>query len=192
MPYAINLTLDPEAALQIERVYASLAALNIRDEDLVTQYGPCMTSLVVSDTIHADDLDEIIKRAIPAALPIAFTEPCLIHGLPPTLCLRIAPTDSLLAMHNAIYRALPEQAVHLHYRPAYWQPHLKLANVRAEHLAAAALVASLAERWAPMTATLEALEVVHYPPTQTSLQVRRRRPAAAGRPFAGDVPDVIP
>ena len=177
MPYAINLTLDPEAALQIERVYASLASLDVRDDDLVTQYGPCMTILVVSDLIHVDDLDEIVKRAIPMALPVAFTEPCLIHGLPPTLCLRVAPTDGLLAIHNAIYRALPEQAVHLHYRPAYWQPHLKLANVRTEHVAAAALVEALAERWTPMTARLEALEVLHYPPVQAIMQVPLRHAA---------------
>ena len=177
LPYAINLMLDPEATLQVERVYASLASLNIRDDDLVTQYGSCMTILVVSDSIHMDDLDEIVKRAIPAALPITLTEPCLIHGLPPTLCLRIAPTNGLLAIHHAIYRALPEQAVHLHYRPAYWQPQLKLANVRAEHVAAAALVAAVAERWTPTAGRLEALEIVHYPPVQAMLQVRLRRAA---------------
>lgn len=36
---------------------------------------------------------------------------------------------------HAIYIRLPEEEVHLHYRPAYWQPYLKLSNFRDDRLA---------------------------------------------------------
>ena len=179
MPYAINLTLDPAASMQIERTYASLAALGVRDEDLVTQYGPCVTLMVVADTVHPDDLDETLTRnlAKAMALPVAFTVPCLIVGAPPILSLRVDPAPGLLALHHAIYCALPVQAVHLHYRPAHWQPHLKLANVRGDQAGPAGLVAALAVSWSPMDGVLENLEVMQYPPVQSIFQAPLRRAA---------------
>ncbi len=180
MPYAINLTLDPAASMQIERVYASLAALDIRDADLVTQYGPCVTILVVADTVHPDDLDETLKRAVSkaSALPVEFTMPCMIEGTPPTLSLRVSPTAGLLALHHAIYRTLPVQAMHLHYQPAHWQPHLKLANVRADRMAAAKLVAAVAASWPQTGGVLDTIEVMQYPPVQSILRAPLRRVAA--------------
>ena len=177
LPYAINLMLDPVASMQVERTYVSLAALSIRDEDLVTQYGACVTLLIVADTVHPDDLDETLKRAVAKsmALPVELTTPCMIAGTPPVLSLRVAPASALLDLHHAIYRTLPVQAVHLHHRPAYWQPHLKLANVRADQAAAAKLVAALSASWSPMSGVLDNLEVVQYPPVQSIFQAPLRR-----------------
>jgi len=179
VPYAFNLTLDPESSLQIERIYADLAALDIPDHDLVTQYGPCVTILVVADEIHADDVRETLARQLPAtgALPVSFTEPCIILGRPPTLSLRVSPTGNLLALHNAIYNKLPEQAVHLQYRPAYWQPHLKLANIRQNQAASAALVATVAAGWRRLDGVLDRLEVIQYPPVEAIWQAPLKRPA---------------
>ncbi len=117
------------------------------EHDLVTQYGPCVTILVVADRVHPDAVAQILERQIPAmgSLSIAFTEPCIILGTPPTLSLRVSPTEGLLALHNAIYAELPAEEVHLHYRPAYWQPHLKLSNVHGGRDAADELVAAVAQ-----------------------------------------------
>ncbi len=179
MPYAFNLTLDPANSLQIERVYADLAALGIEDRDLVTQYGPCVTMLVVADDIHPDDIREALARQLPAAgaLSVTFTEPCVILGRPPTLSLRVSPTSDLLALHNAIFNKLPEQAVHLQYRPAYWQPHLKLANIRRDQAAAAALLATMKAGWRQLDGVLDRLEVMQYPPVQSIWQAPLKRPA---------------
>lgn len=182
MPYAFNLTLDVESSLQIERVYADLAALGIPDHDLVTQYGPCVTILVIADEIHPDDVRKVLARQLPTvgALPVVFTEPCSIPGRPPTLSLRVSPTDDLLALHNALYNKLPEQAVHLQYRPAYWQPHLKLANIRQDQAAIAELVGMIAAGWRPLHGVLDRLEVMQYPPVQSIWQAPLKRPATSG------------
>ncbi len=178
MPYAFNLTLDPTTSLQIERVYADLTALDIPDRDLITQYGPCVTILVVTDDIHPDDLREALARQLPTtgALTVSFTGPCIISGRPPHLSLRVHPTDDLLALHNAIFNKLPEQAVHLQYRPAYWQPHLKLANLRQSQAAAAEIVATMAAEWRQLDGMLDCLEVLQYPPVQAIWQAPLKRP----------------
>ena len=172
LPYAFNLTLDPAASLQVERAYAGLSALRIPDHDLVTQYGPCVTLLVLADRIDAGTIAALLALRRPAmsAVPARLTEPCIIHGTPPTLSIRVTPTDALLALHNAIYGELPEADVHLHYRPAYWQPHLKLCAVRDDRATAAGLVAAVASTWRPLDGVLDRLEVIRYPPAQSIWQ----------------------
>ncbi len=182
MPFAFNLIPDPSTSLAIERVYAGLATLDIPEQDLVTQYGPCVTILVVEDRVRPDVLIEVLKWKLPGmgALPVAFTEPCIIAGAPPTLSLRVRPTDALLALHHAVFMELPEEEVGLHYRPAYWQPHLKLSNFRGDRAAATALVAQVAARWRKLHGVLTHLELMQYPPVQAIWQAPLR--AGAGRP----------
>lgn len=183
MPYALNLSLDADAALRIERAYASLARLGISDKELVTQYGPCVTFLVIDDSVHSDDLAELLARRAPrtAAIAVTLTEPCIIAGSPPTLSLRVTPEAALLALHHAVFSGVPEQTVHLHYRPAYWQPHLKLSNVRPNAATQQALVDAVAAEWTPLPGLLDAIRVVRYPPTQTLWQAPLRwLPTAAG------------
>lgn len=149
-------------------MYASLAALDIPERDLITQYGPCVTILVVGDRVPATLIVDVLKWKLPqmGALSVAFTEPCIIDGTPPALCLRVAPTDALLGLHDMIYTELPEEEVHLHYRPAYWQPHLKLANTHRDRAAGAGLVAKVASGWHGLAGELNRLEVMQYPPVQ--------------------------
>ena len=172
MPFAFNLTLDPITSLEIERVYARLATLAIPHHDLVTQYGPCVTILVAGDRVHSNTLAEALNRHLPtlSSLSVTFTEPCIILGTPPTLSLRVSPTDQLLALHNAIYTELPAGEVYLHYRPAHWQPHLKLSNVHGQREAAAGLVAAMASGWRTLSGVLDGLEVIQYPPVQAIWQ----------------------
>ena len=172
MPYAFNLTLDPQTALEIERTYAELGALNIPEQDVVTQYGPCVTILVVSDRVSSKTIASVLEWKLPlmGALPVTFTEPCIIQGTPPTLSLRVSPTSQLLDLHDAIYTELPEEEVHLHYRPPYWQPHLKLSNVHRSRAAAAGLAATLSIKWQALSGMLDGLEVIQYPPVQSIWQ----------------------
>ena len=168
MPFAVNLTLDSTTSLEVERVYASLGALNIRDQDLITQYGPCVTILVVGDHVRAAHIVDVLKWKLPemGTLPVTLAEPCIIDGTPPTLCLRVRPTDLLLRLHDMIFTELPAEEVHLHYRPAYWQPHLKLANVHGDRASGNALAARLAAMWRGLTGELIRLELLQYPPVQ--------------------------
>ena len=168
MPYALNLTPDADTSLEIERVLARVPALGIGEEQLVTQYGPCVTLLVIEDSVHPDDLLEMLRRHVLRTnwIPLTLVEPCIIAGNPPTLSLRAGAVQPLLTLHNALYRSVPEQAVHLHYRPSYWQPHLKLANVSADPAVSRALAARMAVTWAPLQGWLAAFEAVHYPPVE--------------------------
>jgi len=95
--------------------------------------------------------------------------------LPPTLGIRVRPTDELLALHYALFRSLPEQTVHLHYRPAYWQPHVKLANIRSDQATGTALVSAVSEIWRETDGNLDGLEVVRYSPVETIWQAPLRR-----------------
>lgn len=177
MPYAFNLVLDPEAASGIERIYATLVRLGVADHDIVTHYGPCVTILVIDDSLHCDDMKELLARQVrrTGEVIVKLTEPCIITGTPQTLCLRVSPTAGLLALHYFLFSNLSVQAVHLHYRPAYWQPHIKLANIRPDRAYQKKLSLALASHWIPMPATLRAIEVIHYPPTETVWQAPLQR-----------------
>ena len=186
MPCAFNLMLDPVASLEIERLYAALVQLKIPEQDLVTQYGPCVTVLVVADRVPPDALLKLLEWKLPrmAAAAIRLTRPFMMPGTPPTLSLRVDPTAALLALHDAIYAELPEEEVQLHYRPAYWQPHLKLSNLHGDQAAAAALVAGVASGWRDLEGTLDHLEVMQYPPVQAIWQAPLPRPGPPASPSA--------
>ncbi len=172
MPFAFNLMLDPAASLEIERIYAQLGALKVADDDLVTQYGPCVTLLIVGDRVSPRIVANILEWKLPTleAVPVTLKDPCVIAGSPPTLSLRVSPTEQLLAVHGSIFSELPEGEVHLHYRPAYWQPHLKLSNLHGGPTAAAAIIAGISEKLRPLNAVLDRLEVMQYPPAQSFWQ----------------------
>jgi hypothetical protein len=175
VPVAINLTLDTETALAVESAYARLTGMGVADRDLVTQYGPCVTLLVVADTVHPDDIAEGLHRRLPAlnALAVTLGAPFIAHGsTPPTLALAVDAGEALLGMHAALFTTLPEAAVHPYHRPADWRPHVKLANVRGGAGAAARLAVAFAEGWAPVNGRLEQLEAIQYPPLQSLWQAR--------------------
>ena len=168
MPFAFNLTFDLKTSLEIERLYAGLAALDIPKHDLITQYGPCVTILVVGDRVRPAFVVNVLKLRLPEirSVSAALTEPCIIDGTPSALSLRVRPTNALLALHNLVFNELPEEEVHLHYRPAYWQPHMKLANVHGGRAVDARLAARMAAQWHMLAGELNALEVLQYPPVQ--------------------------
>ena len=183
LPFAFNLVLDPQTSLEIERLYAGLAALGIPERDLITQYGPCVTILVVGDRVPAPLLGDVLNWQLPqmGALSAAFTGPCIIDGTPPALCVRVAPADALLHLHDLIYTELPEAEVDLRYRPAYWQPHLKLANVHGDRAAGAEVVAKVASGWRELTGELNRLEVLQYPPVQAIWRAPLKNAAPGAR-----------
>jgi len=169
---ALNLMPDPEITLEIERLYAGLAALRVPEGDLVTQFGPCVTVLMIGNRVKPDLVVDILKWKLPELMqvPLNLTEPCIMPGTPPTLCLRVKPIQALLTVHHTLFQEMPEEEVHLHYRPAYWQPHLKLANIQGEQPGGAALLAHLTSGWRSLVGTLTHLEAIEYPPAQVLWQ----------------------
>ncbi len=71
--------------------------------------------------------------------------------------------------------------MHLHYRPAYWQPHLKLANVHGDRAQGTGLVARMASNWRELTGELNTLEVLRYPPIQAIWHAPLRNAAPGAR-----------
>ena len=170
--------------MKIEGLYAYLAAHGVPDHDIVAHYGPCVTLLVISDDVTSSILIDALERQLSTttSLAVVIGKPCSIPGLPPTLALRIDPAQQLLFLHHAIYLALPEQEVHLHYRPAYWQPHVKLANLRGDNVAVTTLIASVSAQRRPSNGMLGWIEVIRYPPAHTIWQA----------PLKADVADLTP
>ncbi len=82
MPFAFNLTFDPKTSLEIERLHAGLAALDIPKHDFITQYGPCVTILVVGDRVRPAFVMDVLKLRLPKLGPVsaALTEPCIVDG----------------------------------------------------------------------------------------------------------------
>ena len=183
MPFAFNLTFDPETSLEIERIYAGLAALDVPKHDLIAHYGPCVTILVVGDRVRPAFVVDVLKLRLPemGSVSAALTEPCIIDGTPPALSLRVRPTEALLTLHNLIFNELPEEEVHLHYRPAYWQPHVKLANVHGGRAVDARLAARMAAQWRMLAGELNALEILQYPPVQAIWQAPLKNASAGTR-----------
>jgi len=97
VPFAFNLIFDPKTSLEIERLHAGLAALDIPKHDLIMQYGPCVTILVVCDRVRPAFVVDVLKLRLPemGSVSAALTEPCIIDGTPPALSLRVRPTDEL-------------------------------------------------------------------------------------------------
>ncbi len=172
MAIALNLVPDPETTLEIERMYPPLTALGVPERDLVTQFGPCVTVLVIGGRVKPGFVVDILKWKLPelARVPLTLTEPCIMPGTPPTLCVRVQPAQALLNVHHAIFEELPEEEVHLHYRPAHWQPHLKLANIHGDRPGGSALLAQSASSWRPLTGTLTHLEAIEFSPLRTLWQ----------------------
>jgi len=71
VPCAFNLTLDAATAFGIERIYAELMRLGIPEQDLMTQYGQCVTLLVVSDRVHPDSFLKLLELQLPAMAAVA-------------------------------------------------------------------------------------------------------------------------
>ncbi len=64
---------------------------------MITQYGPCVTILVVCDRVRPAFVVDVLKLRLPemGSVSAALTEPCVIDGTPPALSLRVRPTDEL-------------------------------------------------------------------------------------------------
>lgn len=168
MPFAINLCLDEPSSLAVDGALAQLASLGVADRDMIIQYGACVTLLVVDDTIRADRLSDLLRRAVVGIgeVEVELGGPRLYPSMPPSIGLSVSAADSLLAAHDRLFRELPVDSVDMRNAPAHWQPHVRLANARGRDSDRRRLLNSLGETWKKRTARLDHLELIRYMPVQ--------------------------
>lgn len=188
MPFAINLTLDQESALAVDGALARLATLGVADRDMITQYGACVTLLVVDDTMRADRLADLLRTKVGsiAAIEIELADAELYPSTPPSLGLRVTEAKRLLEAHQTIFRLFPEDSVDARSAPAHWRPHVRLARARGRDQDRRRLLDATSERWRPRRARLDRLELMRYMPVQSVWWAPLcgiGRPAAASATF---------
>jgi 2'-5' RNA ligase len=163
MAYAVTLPLPDKASTIIAGWQQALAHYADNPPEM-TGYAPHI-SVAVCDGRPVDATVAVLDRLAMTLKPItvAFSGPALFAGAENTLYAAVVPTTELLDHHHAVYNSLHAVAVHPHYTPGRWVPHCTLAmNIDRDRLGAALAVA--AEGWRPLSATLDRLELVTFPP----------------------------
>ncbi|HET6224008.1 MAG TPA: 2'-5' RNA ligase family protein [Dongiaceae bacterium] len=171
MSYAVDLNLDAQSSAAVRRIWERLAAQGISDFMARVDVSP---HLCLASYEHADEvrLAEVFARFCEdaAPLPVEFHSVGVFPRPEPILFLAPRVSIALIDRHAA-FHALAEQAgleCHPYYRPANWVPHCTLAMRMAPVALPRALaeIAELGEAWQPLSATLNAAELVSYYPVR--------------------------
>lgn len=163
MAYAVTLPLPDNTATIVTAWQRALAPYADNPPEM-TDYAPHL-SMAVCDGQPTETTAAVLDRLAMTLKPVtvAFSGPAVFIGDHNTLYAAVVPTADLMDHHKAIYNSLHSAAVHPHYTPGCWVPHCTLAmNVHRDRSGAALAVA--AEVWRPMSATLDRLELVTFPP----------------------------
>jgi 2'-5' RNA ligase len=165
MPFAITLRLDPVNAVAIEDMWRILAEAGIDTDRRDLGYAPHVTLAIYPDDTSADSLSTVLRRVAAhwRALPVTLRGIEVFSG--PSSILWAAPvvTPALLARHAEIHTALSNLAVHPHYRPQAWVPHVTLSGAVPD---AAPALAVLLPRWRPVTGVLDRADLVRFRPVE--------------------------
>jgi 2'-5' RNA ligase len=93
-------------------------------------------------------------------MPVTLAGLGVFPGNPPVVWAVPAVPVELFEWHRALHAALSPLSVHPHYRPGSWVPHVTLG----QPAATAAIEAALAVWDGPLTALLDRVELVRFPP----------------------------
>ncbi len=153
MPFAVTLRLDPAGSARVAAMRTAMV------------HPPHITLAVFGDDIDGAALADELRSAVAAWAPVrlSFAGFGLFPGEPAVLWLVPAPSAQLLERQIRIAKLGAADAVHPHYRPDAWVPHLTLAEDLALDAAIDALrICSL--DWRPFAADLDQVELVKFPP----------------------------
>lgn len=130
MVYAVTLPLDAAAAKRIRRMWHMLAGQAGADDAIRLGYAPHLTLAVLPDTAPVTGIEEAAFRVAEnwAPFPLILAGLGVFPGTPPVIWVAPAVTDGLLASHAALLESLAPFAVHPHYRPGNWVPHVTLSQ----------------------------------------------------------------
>jgi len=172
MPHAITLPLDADAADHVRRLWQALAEQAGADDALRLGYVPHLTLAVLSGEASVPAVEEAMAQAVGGwtTLSVVLAGFGVFPGAPPVVWAAPVVTAGLLAQHASLCAALAAFAVHPHYRPGHWVPHVTLCQESPSSARAIEVVTSM---WnGPITARFDRIEVVRFPP----VTVLRSRP----------------
>ena len=167
MPLAITLRFDPDTAPSIAAMWRTLAAAGIDDDRDGLGYAAHITLGVYPDDAPAAALAGAVETLARQwdTMPVTLCGFGVFPG--PSSILWAAPvvTAALLARQAAIVAAVanrvPGQAVHPHYRPGAWVPHVTLSGALRDPAPA---LAALLPLWRPLSGVLDRLDLVRFRP----------------------------
>lgn len=174
MAYAITLPLRGAVATATATMQDALAPFADNPAEMAA-YGPHV-SLAVCDGRPPDGMEAALGRLAGMQSPVVITVsgPAVFVGDVMTVYAVVTPTVDLLACHRAVHDTLALTGGHAVYAPGHWVPHCTLAiNVPRDRLGAA--LAKAADDLQPLSATLDRLELVTFPPVEV----------VVSRPIAG-------
>jgi 2'-5' RNA ligase len=163
MPYAVTLRLEPAAAAAALRLQQALADSGIADDTLRLGYQPHVTLAVLEDSCDEQTLRDSVARVSADWLPVSvdFASLGVFPANPAVVFIAPAPNQALMRVQAALCAALP--ALHTHYRPGHWVPHVTLSQELRESGPA---VAALARVWRPFSGTLDRIDLLRFRPVE--------------------------
>jgi 2'-5' RNA ligase len=165
MPYAVTLRLNVKAAASVERIWRALAERVGNGNWQPLGYWPHLTLAVLPDSVTVKEVEEIVADMAERweVLPVVLAGVGVFPGKPAVVWLAPIVTELLLGVHKELHAALGELAVHPHYRPGGWVPHVTLCEQERFPVALAAEVA--ASVWTgPITGEADRIDLVRFHP----------------------------
>jgi len=164
MAVALSLLFEGAAADAVRAVWAALAEAGESRDMLELQYPPHLTLMVAEDEGFMPILVERfagLAPLVPDALGL--DEVRQFEGTSVTW-VSCGDDPGLGRLHAAAAGLLPADAIHPHYRPGVWTPHVTLAlKGKAQSL----LDRARAEWTKGVPARISRLEVARFPPAET-------------------------
>jgi 2'-5' RNA ligase len=171
VPIAVTLDLDAAAAANVEPLWDVLE--QAPELTLTTTRRVGVHAHITLAVYDAVDLRALLPRLDGFArglqpVAIRFASIGVFAGDPrATIFLGPSADRVLLELHDAFHREFADclDRCIAHYRPAYWVPHLTLAQ-EVENAALPLAVARIAGVMAPFTGMLDVLSIVRYMPVE--------------------------
>jgi 2'-5' RNA ligase len=165
VPYAITLKLDAAAAAPVVAMWETLAARGVSDDAIALGYPPHLTLAVFPNSADPSRLLAVTRAWADERQPLTITLASLglFPGSPGALFLAPVVTAALIEMHAGLLTSLAGEPVDPHYQRGQWMPHVTLARDLTDPAAA---IAALNPLSLPISAMLDAAEIVHFRPVQ--------------------------
>ena len=165
MPFAITLRLDPVSAAAVEEMWRTLADAGIDADCRDLGYVPHITLAVYPDDSPPDLLGNSLRliAADRPAFPVTLSGIGIFPGRSSIVWAAPVVTPALLAWQAAILHALPDLAIHPHYRTDAWVPHVTLSGAVTDPGRA---VSALSGGWRPVSGHLQQADLVRFRPVE--------------------------
>lgn len=165
MPLAVTLRLDPAGAAPLEAMWRKLAERDIDHDRHRLGYGPHVTLAIYPDETPVAPISAALEQLAPTwnALPVTLAGLGIFPGANSILWAVPVVTPELLDRQEALQSALPDLAVHPHYRPGAWVPHVTLSGPLSD---VGRALAVLTPAWQPIAGQLSHLELLRFRPVE--------------------------